>query len=407
MWSGKMEHIEIKALHNRCECLVNRDTIQIFFALLRSAICGTKLTAEERSNYSSKMLQNLLSLSSKHDLSHVLVHGLQQNNLISKENADLNELVFEALYRCEQIKYEYENLCSALEKAKIPFLPLKGSLLREYYPEEWMRTSCDIDVLVHREDLDRAVAYLTDHYEYDEIERDTHDVSLYSPTDIHVELHFDLVEEYIAQNANEVLNRVWDNVNLCENSEYRYEMSDPYFYFYHIAHMAKHIEIGGCGIRTFLDLWILDHMENIDQAARDRLLEQGGLLQFAESSRKLSRVWFGGEDMDDLLSRMQDFILCGGMYGTSENRVVLHQSKMGGRFGYILSRVFIPFAKLKRYYPILEKHPWLMPLMQIRRWFMLLKPEIAQMAKREIIANRKLEKEKADKMHAFLNEIGL
>ena len=386
---------------------MDQRTIQIFFALLRSAVCGTQLTARDIDKYSSELIPDLLGLSSNHDLSHVLVHGLQQNKLISKETADLNEFVFEALYRCEQIKYEYENLCSALEKAKIPFLPLKGSVLREYYPEEWMRTSCDIDVLVRREDLDRAVAYLTDRYGYDEKERATHDVSLYSPTGIHVELHFDLVEEYIAQNANEVLNRVWDNVTLCENSEYRYAMSDPYFYFYHIAHMAKHIEIGGCGIRPFLDLLILDHMENVDQAARDRLLEQGGLLQFAGMCRKLSRMWFDAGEQEDILLQMQDFILCGGIFGTTENRVALQQSKMGGRLGYILSRIFIPFAKLKRYYPILEKHTWLMPLMQIRRWFMLFNPEIAQMAKREIATNSCLEKEKADKMHAFLNKIGL
>lgn len=386
---------------------MDQRTIQILFALLRSAVCGNGLAAGEIENYSSELIPDLLRLSSDHDLAHILVHGLKQNNLIAKGNAGLDKFIFEALYRCEQIKYEYENLCSALEKAKIPFLPLKGSVLRKYYPEDWMRTSCDIDILVRRADLDRAVACLTDHYGYDEKERATHDVSLYSPTGIHVELHFDLVEEYVAQNANEVLNRVWYNVTLCENSLYRYEMSDSYFYFYHIAHMAKHFEIGGCGIRTFLDLWILDHMENVDQTARDRLLEQGGLLQFAESSRKLSRAWFGGKEMDDLLNRMQDFILRGGIYGTAENRVALHQSNKGGRIGYILSRIFIPFAKLKRYYPILEKHPWLMPVMQVRRWFMLFNPDIAQMAKRELATNRSLEKEKAADMSRFLKNIGL
>ena len=247
----------------------------------------------------------------------------------------------------------------------------------------------------------------TERYGYEEKERATHDVSLYSPTGVHIELHFDLVEEYVAQNANEILNRVWGNVSLCENSSYRYQMSDPYFYFYHIAHMAKHFETGGCGIRTFLDLWILDHMENADQNARDRLLELGGLLRFAELSRGLCRAWFDGEEMDDLLSQMQDFILRGGIYGTAENRVVLHQSDKGGRFGYILSRIFIPFAKLKRYYPILEKYPWLMPFMQLRRWFMLLKPDVARMAKREIAANLNLDKEKAAEMNLFLQSIGL
>ena len=59
--------------------------------------------------------------------------------------------------------------------------------------------------------------------------------------------------------------------------------------------------------------------------------------------------------------------------------------------------MFIPYAKLKRYYPILDKHRWLMPIMQVRRWFMLLRPDVASMAKREIAVNSNLEKTKADK----------
>lgn len=80
---------------------------------------------------------------------------------------------------------------------------------------------------------------------------------------------------------------------------------------------------------------------------------------------------------------------------------------VGGRFRYIVSRMFIPYAKLKRYYPILEKHRWLMPIMQIRRWFMLLRPDIASMAKREIAVNSNLEKTKADKMNDLLRNVGL
>ena len=374
---------------------------------MRSAVCGEKLTKEEQSDYLPEMLPDLLSISSKHDLSHLLVYGLKQNNLLSEENTALEKFVFEAIYRCEQIQYELDSLCSALEEAKIPFLPLKGAVIRKYYPEEWMRTSCDIDILVHSEDLEKTVSYLTKNLKYVEKERSTHDISMFSPTGLSVELHYDLVEEQRANNAIDVLQSVWSNVSLHNDSEYWYEMSEPYFYFYHIAHMAKHFETGGCGVRTFLDLWILDHMENSDQVARDNLLARGGLIQFAKTCRNLSQMWFGEGASDDILHQMQDFLLYGGAYGTVENRVALQQTKRGGAFGYILSRIFVPFAKLKRYYPILEKHPWLMPVMQVRRWFMLFKPSVASMAKSEIATNKGLAKEKADDMNLLLKNIGL
>lgn len=238
-------------------------TIQILFALLRSAICGTKLTEEERDLYSPDLLQGFLKISSKHDVVHLLALGLKQNELIAKENSNIEQYIFKAVYRYERLNYEYDNLCAALEEAQIPFLPLKGSVIRQHYPEPWMRTSCDIDVLVHREDLEQAVSYLVQNHQYVEKERATHDVSLFSPTGIHIEIYFDLVEEGRVQNAIDVLRSVWANVTLRENNAYWYEMSDTYFYFYHIAHMAKHFENGGCGIRPFMDLWILDHIKKL------------------------------------------------------------------------------------------------------------------------------------------------
>lgn len=386
---------------------MDRRTSQTLFALLRSAVCGTKLTEKEKNHYAPELLGELLKTGAEHDVAHLLVFGLKKNDLISEADRDLEKHILRAVYRYERMQYEYGNLCDALERAQIPFLPLKGVVIRRYYPEPWMRTSCDIDVLVHGEDLGRAVSCLTENLQYTEKLRSTHDISLYSPTGVHVELHFDLVEEGRANNAIRLLHTVWDNVSLHENKQYWYEMSDAFFYFYHIAHMAKHFENGGCGIRPFIDLHVLACTEDAKQTARDELLAKGDLLRFAENARALSEVWFGDGEPDALSAQMQDFLLSGGAYGSSDNRVALQQKKKGGRLGYLFSRIFAPYTRLKRYYPVLEKYPWLMPVMQVRRWLMLLRPEVARMAKTEILTNKVLNKSRADEMSDFLDRIGL
>ena len=184
---------------------MNEQKTQTLFPLLRSAICGAKLTEEEREKFSPEALPELLALAEKHDLAHLLAYSLKQNGLIPEGNKEIETSIFKAAFRYERLNYEYERLCAALEEAKIPFLPLKGSFLRKYYPEPWMRTSCDIDILVHHEELERAIAYLTENLQYVETERATHDVSLYSPQNVHLELHFDLVEEGRAKNAVGIL----------------------------------------------------------------------------------------------------------------------------------------------------------------------------------------------------------
>ena len=158
-------------------------------------------------------------------------------------------------------------------------------------------------------------------------DRSTHDVALDSPSGVHVELHYDLVEEGRAKNAIKVLSTVWQDATPRQDCQFFYEMSDAFFYFYHIAHMAKHFETGGCDIRPFLDLWILDHMESADHEKRNVLLEKGGLKQFADVCRKLSRVWFEKELIDPISLQMQGFLLRGGTYGTVDNRVMLQQKK--------------------------------------------------------------------------------
>ena len=386
---------------------MDQGTISIFFALLRSAIRGTRLTGEEIGLYSDEKLADLIQLSKKHDVLHLLALGLQQNDLMPQNDDHLGKSVFKAVYRYEQLNYEFGRLCETLESAKIAFLPLKGSVLRKYYPEPWMRTSCDIDILVHPEDLETAISHLVEALQYEDGERATHDVSLYSPSGQHVELHFDLLEEGRANHAVDILKSVWDYTSLHDGTQYRYEMSDAFFYFYHVAHMAKHFEGGGCGIRSLIDLWLLERIDDAAPEARDALLEQGGLLKFANAARALAAVWLEGAAMSDRSLRMQDYILQAGIYGSMENRVALQQKKKGGKLGYIRSRLFVPYVILKRYYPILEKHRWLMPLMQVRRWFMLLNPRVAKRVKREMSINGNVERARVEELNSLLTDLNL
>ena len=379
----------------------------VLFALLRSAIYGSRLTEEERNNYYPQLLQDLLKISSKHDLVHLLILGLKQNKLITKENAELQNYIFNAAYRCERLQCEYKELCDILEKAKIAFLPLKGSIIRQFYPEAWMRTSCDIDILVHEEDTGKVKEILVKEYSYTYQGKGSHDLSFYSPRGIHVEIHYTLIAEGEASKVSTVLKSVWDKVFTYTGFVYRYEMPDDLFYFYHIAHMAKHFEHGGCGIRPFIDLWILDHIDSADKEKRDRLLNDGELLKFANVARKLSRVWFENEEHDCISQQMEDYVLRGGVYGSRENSILVQQQKKGGKIKYALSKIFIPYDTIKFHYPILQKHRWLTPFMEVRRWFKLIFCGHAKRTLNELKYNQTITAEKADVTKNFLESIGL
>jgi hypothetical protein len=215
------------------------------------------------------------------------------------------------------------------------------------------------------------------------------------------------MEDEFANTASNVLNAVWEMAKTHSGYQYWNEMTDAMFYFYHIAHMAKHFENGGCGIRPFLDLWILEHCVEHDQASRDALLAQGGLLTFANVCRKLSAVWFDCAEPDDMTVQTQAYILHGGVYGNLDNRVAVQQNKSGGKFRYALSRIFLPYELLKFHYPILQKHRWLTPIMEVRRWFKLLFKGKIKSSLRELNVNKTMSQEQIDSTAELLEKLGL
>lgn len=385
---------------------MEQGTIRILFDLLRSAFRGTAVS-QGIPQLTPEVFRDLLLLSRKHDIEHLLVYGLQCNNLLSEENIELTNIVFEAVYRCEQLCFELEQLCDTLETAGIPFIPLKGAVLRKYYPEPWMRTSCDIDVLVRECDIEKSVPALLDKCGYSYHKDGSHDVVLITPSKIRIELHYNLIEDRISESSSVVLERVWDFAKVCEGSCYQHEMSDEMFYFYHIAHMAKHFENGGCGIRPFADIWFLKNTKGLNSENCNALLVQGKLLDFARAAEKLSDVWFDDANADSLSQQMERYILDGGVYGSTENRISVQQHKKHGKAGYLISKIFMPYDEIKYIYPILKKHRWLTPFIEVFRWLKLIFGKRSKFVANEIKTNQSVSSDESDDMKKFLTQLGL
>lgn len=381
----------------------------ILFALLRAEVCGTEPDESCKEALTPEVLPRLYALAKHHDLAHIVAAALDRLGLLSDDEVSekFRKQQFVAVYRYERLQYELTQVSGVLEDAGIAFVPLKGSVLRQYYPEPWMRTSCDIDILVHEEDLDRAAEVLVSRIEYRKENKGSHDLQMFSPSGIHLELHYNLIEEIYDEGAHRLLSGVWEYLQPEEGYQYRFRMTDAMFYFYHVAHMAKHFSHGGCGIRPFMDLWILEHrMEHSDEA-RNELLEQGGLRKFAEAGRALSEVWFAGESEDELSGQMANYILTGGVYGNLDNMVAVQRTQRGGKLRYLLSRVFLPYEVIKFHYPVLEKHRWLTPFYEVRRWFKLLQRGRMKRSLHELNVTASISGENAAQTDDLIRKLGL
>ncbi len=381
------------------------------FSLLRYVICGKELPKNVKGAITSEFLSSLYKLSKIHDLAHLICVALEENGLLA-QNEEIADLFRQqrtmAVYRYEQISYELQSIETLFNEGKIPHIPLKGAIIRQYYPEPWMRTSCDIDILIPEEYEEAAVRLLTEKLKYRYEGKGSHDVQLYSEGDVHLELHYQLIEDEFLPESEELLSKVWEMVTPRAEKPYSYVMSDDIFYFYHIAHMAKHFIVGGCGIRPLMDLWVMDNRWEYDLQTRNQTLAQAKMLSFANAMRALSKVWFEEAEETPQTKEIAEYILTGGVYGNVQNRVAVQQVKKGSKFRYLMNRIFMPYHALKIQYPILHKHKLLYPFCLVRRWGRLIFCRgRAKQSLRELNACTAITKEQNERFTNLLLELEL
>ena len=78
------------------------------------------------------------------------------------------------------------------------------------YPEPWMRTSCDIDILIKKNDMAKATKGLLE-AGFKMGAESPHDITFITPSGSHIELHHSLIEEERVHNLDCVLSKVWEN----------------------------------------------------------------------------------------------------------------------------------------------------------------------------------------------------
>lgn len=377
------------------------DLQNVLFSILKTAVTNEELTGEVKSACTADMLEKVYVLAQKHDLAHLPgALALPDSQIVEK----MKKTAQLAMYRYMQINHEFVQICKLLDGAQIPYIPLKGAVMRAYYPAPWMRTSCDMDILVHEEDLNKTVDLLVKELGYQtDGKKHYHDVSLYAKTGVHLELHFSICED--TEKLDGLLSRAWDYAVPLEGC--RYGLEEDFFAFHLLAHMSYHFAGGGCGLRSFIDIYLLQEQNRYDEAKLRTYLAECGLEKFYAGVCALIDVWFRGKEHTCLTKAMASFLFAGGAYGSGELHVAIQQKKKGGKGKYILSRIFVPYSILKIRYRILEKVPVLYPIMLIWRWIETIFSEKTERIASELNAGNRMGKAQTEGIHKLLTQLGL
>lgn len=343
-----------------------------FISLIQAAFTQKQGTVSDDFDWSKAV-----SLAKKHNIAAILYYGAR-NSGVSEASADMQELftlTYKSMMVSQRQTNETKRILAAFEAEGIDHMPLKGTILKSLYPQPEMRTMGDADILIRTEQYGRIEEIMKGLGFTFRRETD-HELVWVKPS-LFLELHKRVMTTYNADfyryfgDGWKIANRV--------NDSGRYEMSPEDFYIYLFVHFTKHYRISGIGIKHLLDLWVYSeaYPELNREYIRDEMKKMN-LSRFYENVLHTINVWFRGERETDISDVITGVIFSSGQYGSVEMAVVnraLRDSKgspLKIRLAKTVKHMFLPYQAMKAKYKVLEKLPFLLPIMWIVRWFDIL-----------------------------------
>ena len=371
--------------------MIRRDNdkiTNIAMELASLSLAGKKL---DQIPYSDKDLEAVYE--------YVKISGISAITFMALENAvdasDESSFMFEwkkmrlnAMRRNLLFDKERSEITNFLEQNDIWYLPLKGSVIKEMYPNPEMREMNDNDILIDQNGRDQAKEFMLSRgYAIKPNDKGVIDDKGNSDEFIkdpffYFELHKFLIEERYSPKQYDYFLSIKDRLIKDTDKEYGYHMSDEDFYLYMICHAHKHFSRNGMGIRFLMDEYVFlkEKGETLDNDYINEKIREFGLEQFDADLRKVSKMAFDEdeecleESLSDSEKALYDSCLGAGVFGNIETRWKNEAYEMNAnstdtitKKEYIKNRLFPDENWYRIYHPFVYKHKIVKPFFTIYR----------------------------------------
>ena len=359
-------------------------TSELLIYLMACSLQGTEPEGAPLANID---LEALLRLAKAHSVSAMVCMALEQTDAFqhAAETTRLKwlEAKNKAIRKNMLLDAERHQLEKEFAEHGIWYMPLKGSILKDWYPKFGMREMADNDILFDPSGREQVREIFQNRgYKTVSFGKLNHDVYEKAPIynfEMHVSLfhgrYKELAEQY--ENVKELLLPV-------DGTAYQFAFTPEDFYVFALAHAHKHYSHSGTGVRTLADIYVMDrHLGDImDRDEVEQKLTQLGIAEYEQHSRVLAEKLFSAvrplaeieltEDEKEMLLYYCDSTT----YGTFDNRVNnrLHELQknteaitLRTKLKYCCVRLFPGREFCKLHYPFVYRHPWTLPFFWVWR----------------------------------------
>lgn len=359
-------------------------TSELLIYLMACSLQGTEPEGAPLANID---LEALLRLAKAHSVSAMVCMALEQTDAFqhAAETTRLKwlEAKNKAIRKNMLLDAERKAILHELEIQGIWYMPLKGSILKDWYPKPGMREMADNDILFDPSGREQVREIFQNRgYKTVSFGKLNHDVYEKAPIynfEMHVSLFLGTYKELTEQYEN-----VKERLLPVDGTAYQFAFTPEDFYVFALAHAHKHYSHSGTGVRTLADIYVMDrHLGDImDQDEVEQKLTQLGIAEYEQHSRVLAEKLFSAvrplaeieltEDKKEMLLYYCDATTYGTVGNSVNNR--LHELQENSeditlwtKLKYCCVRLFPGREFCKYAYPFVYKHPWTMPFFWVWR----------------------------------------
>lgn len=352
--------------------MISQKDKEIFLKVLSDAVSGNVLLEIPEGTD----VRALYNLSCAHKVTGAIWHalkGITPSDEMQKEL--LSRLSKHAANAGKQLvlqDYYTETAVNICREKGVKFALLKGAVLKHFYPDATMRSSCDIDILVDKERIDEIVGeFIKLGFDYHE-EQDSDEAkhAKLAKDSVVVELHRALCFDGAFGGHYDNPFSAFETVDGVE-----YTLCPEEFYVYNLVHASQHFMKGVNTLRALCDLYLICRKyPDMDREKVSEILGITGMSGFEKAMSNLVKAVFGEIKAEDELYTVLDYVI---MNPVRADTVLseLQREKVSGNSGKIqkltiaLRRVFPSYKYICRRYRNAKKSRLLYPYYVVKRIF--------------------------------------
>ena len=308
-------------------------------------------------------LKDVYLFASKHMLSAAVAIALESAGY---KDSRSNKAIANSLRRLTLFEMNKAALFEKLEHAGIWYMPLKGAVLKDFYPKAVMREMSDYDILF---DASRTkdIKDIMEELGFQTAEFGKHNEDVYYKLPV---ISFEMHRALFGARHKRAINEYYKGVKQClicdTAKQFSFHFTPEDFYIYITAHEYSHYSVAGTGLRSLLDTYLYIKNNNLDFKYIETETNKLGILDFERKNRKLALSLFDGKELNTADKEMLEYIISSGTYGTIKNYADNGIAE-NSRLSYFLKRLTLPYSQMLEEYPILQKAPFLYPFCWLSR----------------------------------------